>query len=279
MHLLRRHVGTSTRRHSEFLIATSRITALLVPEIIIESDLVLRYRPLCRPYGAFILVLCLLVSGCVAPLGLNAFVTSTHRHIDTSTLCISSCLTAFLLLPLNPRAEKPSQKICILPNFVFKQNKMKTPGNTVQEILMNVPQDRLEPFNKLHEVIMKNLPKGFEPAISYGGLGYVVPHTIYPAGYHCKPSEPVPFAGIASQKGSINFYHMGIYAVPALLAWFQQEYPKHTKHKLDMGKSCVRFKKMDDIPYKLIGELMKKMTVKDWLAVYEKHLTPKSKSK
>ena len=151
---------------------------------------------------------------------------------------------------------------------------MRTPGNSVMEILLNQPPDRVEPFNKLHDVIIKNLPKGFEAATSYGGLGYVVPHKIYPNGYHCNPEEPLPFAGIASQKGSINFYHMGIYADPKLLKWFLSEYPKHTSQKLDMGKSCVRFKKLDDIPYKLIGELMKKVSVADWIKTYEKHLHP-----
>ncbi len=146
---------------------------------------------------------------------------------------------------------------------------MKANGNTVKDILANLPADRAEPFTKLHNTIVKNLPKGFEPAISYGGLGYVVPHTLYPAGYHCKPTEPLPFAGLASQKNSINFYHMGLYANPELLKWFVADYPKHSKQKLDMGKSCIRFKKMDDIPYTLIGELMKKMTVKDWINTYE----------
>ena len=147
---------------------------------------------------------------------------------------------------------------------------MKQPGKTVDEILNNLPEDRIAPFNQLHQTIVKNLPKGFEAAISYGGLGYVVPHSIYPAGYHCKPIEPLPFAGIASQKGSINFYHMGIYAMPELLEWFVQEYPKHSKQKLDMGKSCIRFKKMEDIPYILVGQLMKKITVKQWIETYER---------
>lgn len=149
---------------------------------------------------------------------------------------------------------------------------MKATGKTVNDILVSLPEDRAEPFNKLHDVIVENLPKGFEAAISYGGLGYVVPHTLYPAGYHCKPSEPLPFAGIASQKNSINFYHMGIYSDPKLLEWFVSEYPKHSKQKLDMGKSCVRFKKLDAIPYKLIGELMKKMTVEEWIGIYESNL-------
>ena len=156
---------------------------------------------------------------------------------------------------------------------------MKANGKTVKEILANLPQDRMEPFHKLHQVIIKNLPKGFEAATSYGGLGYVVPHTLYPAGYHCNPAEPLPFAGIASQKHSINFYHMGIYADPKLLKWFVSQYPKHSKQKLDMGKSCVRFKKIEEIPYKLIGELMKKITVKDWVATYEKNLHPDGRKK
>lgn len=146
---------------------------------------------------------------------------------------------------------------------------MKASGNTVEEILTNLPEDRKEPFNKLHEIIISNLPIGFEAAISYGGLGYVVPHSIYPDGYHCKPIEPLPFAGLASQKNSINFYHMGIYADPKLYAWFVEEYPKHTQQKLDIGKSCIRFKKLNDIPYQLIGELMTKMNVKDWIQLYE----------
>lgn len=156
---------------------------------------------------------------------------------------------------------------------------MKAVGKTVFDILASLPEDRVEPFNKLHDVILKNLPKGFEAGISYGGLGYVVPHTLYPNGYHCKPIEPLPFAGLASQKHSINFYHMGIYSDPKLYKWFVAEYPKHSKQKLDMGKSCVRFKKMEAIPYELIGELMKKMTMQDWVDTYEKNLLPKSKKK
>lgn len=149
---------------------------------------------------------------------------------------------------------------------------MKANGTTVKEILANVPEERAEAFNKLHETIIENLPEGFEAGISYGGLGYVVPHSLYPSGYHCKPEEPLPFAGIASQKNSVNLYHMGIYSDPELLKWFTEEYPKHSKRKLDMGKSCIRFKKTEDIPFELIGELMKKMTVQDWVNIYESNL-------
>lgn len=146
---------------------------------------------------------------------------------------------------------------------------MKAPGTTVEEILANIPEERKEAFNRLHQTIIENLPKGFEPAMSYGGLGYVVPHSLYPAGYHCKPSEPLPFAGLASQKNSINFYHMGIYADTKLYDWFVSEYPKHCKLKLDMGKSCIRFKKPDQIPFELMGQLMQKMTVEEWIKIYE----------
>jgi hypothetical protein len=149
---------------------------------------------------------------------------------------------------------------------------MKATGKTVDEILISLTEDRAEPFNKLHDVIVNNLPKGFEAGISYGGLGYIIPHSIYPAGYHCKPIEPLPFAGLASQKNSINFYHMGIYSKPELYNWFVAEFPKHTKQKLDMGKSCIRFKKMDDIPYELIGELMTKMSMEEWISIYENNL-------
>ncbi|WP_113636147.1 DUF1801 domain-containing protein [Nubsella zeaxanthinifaciens] len=149
---------------------------------------------------------------------------------------------------------------------------MKATGNTVEEILANVPQDRSEAFNKLHQTIVQNLPEGFEAGISYGGLGYVVPHHIYPVGYHCKPIEPLPFAGLASQKNSINFYHMGIYMDQSLMDWFVAAYPKHSKQKLDMGKSCIRFKKTEDIPYQLIGELMQKMSLKQWVELYESKL-------
>lgn len=146
---------------------------------------------------------------------------------------------------------------------------MQPKGKTIEAILLSVPEDRRKAFNQLHEVIVKNLPKGFEAAISYGGLGYVVPHSLYPAGYHCKPAEPLPFAAIASQKNSINFYHMGIYGNADLLKWFIDEYPKYCKQKLDMGKSCIRFKKVDAIPFELIGKLMQQMSVQEWIHMYE----------
>lgn len=140
---------------------------------------------------------------------------------------------------------------------------------TAEQYLNELPADRKEPVRLLRDIVLKNLPKGFKETIGHGMLNYVVPHSLYPAGYHCNPQQPLPFAAIASQKNFIAFYHMGIYSQPDLLNWFAEEYPKHSKTRLDMGKSCIRFKKPDQIPYKLIGELSKKINVKDWINIYE----------
>ena len=146
---------------------------------------------------------------------------------------------------------------------------MKLDANNVQEYLDKVPEERKMAFNKLRQTIIDNLPSGFAEDFSYGYIGFNVPHSLYPAGYHCTPEKPLPFTGIASQKNFIGLYHMGIYANPELLEWFVSEYPKHCKHKLDMGKSCIRLKKMNEIPYELIGELMQRMTVDEWIDLYE----------
>ncbi len=149
---------------------------------------------------------------------------------------------------------------------------MQLNAKSVKEYLKKVPKERSEYFNKLRKTILTNLPEGFVEEINYGMIGYVVPHDIYPGGYHCDPKLPLPFANIASQKNFISFYHMGIYANPELLKWFVKEYSKQSDTKLDMGKSCVRFKKMDKIPYDLIGKLMSKMSVNDWIKLYEKNI-------
>lgn len=143
--------------------------------------------------------------------------------------------------------------------------------STVSEYIQALPEERQVVIKKLQSLFKKNLPKGFEEQMSYGMIGYVVPHKIYPDGYHCDPKLPLPFISMASQKNFIALYHMGVYAVPELHDWFIAEYPKHCKSKLDMGKSCIRFKKMEDIPYDLIAELAKKMTVQDWISCYEKN--------
>jgi hypothetical protein len=156
---------------------------------------------------------------------------------------------------------------------------MQSKAETPLEYLSELPEERQIPMDKLYKVINKNIPKGFEVGMGYGMLGWVVPHKIYPAGYHCKPKDPLPFLSIASQKNFIAVYHMGVYADPKLLKWFTTEFPKHSKSKLDMGKSCIRFKKMDDIPFKLIGELASKMTVKEWIAKYESAFNKGAKKK
>ena len=141
---------------------------------------------------------------------------------------------------------------------------------TIPEYISNLPEDRQIVINSLRKVILDNIPEGFVEEMSYGMIGYVIPHSLYPPGYHCSPELPLPFVNIASQKNFIAIYHMGIYSNESLLKWFTNEYPKHCQSKLDMGKSCIRLKKMDQIPYKLIGELMRKINVGNYIAQYEK---------
>ncbi|KFF23102.1 DUF1801 domain-containing protein [Chryseobacterium sp. JM1] len=149
---------------------------------------------------------------------------------------------------------------------------MQIPADSVSDYISKIPEERQEAFKKLFDTVNGNLPKGFQEGVSYGMIGWNVPLETYPAGYHCTPDSPLPFMGLASQKNFIAFYHMGMYANPELLDWFVAEYPKHSKRKLDMGKSCVRFKKPEDIPFELIAEVSKKMTVEDWISIYESQL-------
>lgn len=146
---------------------------------------------------------------------------------------------------------------------------MRSKATTPQDYIDSLPADRKQAITELRKVILKNLPKGFKEVMSYGILGYVVPHSVYSDGYHCNPELPLPFMNIASQKNFIAVYHMGIYADKKLLAWFTKEYGKLSKMKLDMGKSCLRFKKPEHIPFKLIGELASKMTPQEWIKTYE----------
>ncbi len=158
------------------------------------------------------------------------------------------------------------------PIFNFKSNIMQYEASTPDDYISQLPEERQAPMQKLREILKANLPEGFEGTMSYGMIGYVVPHERYPAGYHVDPKLPLPFINIASQKNYIALYHSGIYTDKNLLDWFTSEYPKHSPTKLDMGKSCVRLKKPDQIPFDLIGELAKKMTVSDWITTYEKSL-------
>ncbi|ALM48040.1 hypothetical protein AMR72_03510 [Flavobacterium psychrophilum] len=149
---------------------------------------------------------------------------------------------------------------------------MQSSATTPQEYIDSLPEDRKAAIEKLREVISTNLPSGFEECISYGMLGWVIPHAIYAPGYHCDPKLPLPFLSIASQKNFVAVYHMGVYADAALYDWFVGEFPNHSKFKLDMGKSCIRFKKPEAIPYELIGQLVSKMTPQNWIDLYEKML-------
>ncbi|MEE9408868.1 MAG: DUF1801 domain-containing protein [Polaribacter sp.] len=144
-----------------------------------------------------------------------------------------------------------------------------------EEYINQVPEERQNALNKLRKTINQNLPKEFEEGMQYSFISYYVPHSIYPDGYHCNPKEPLPFMSFASQKNSVNLYHMGIYAIPEIHDWFVSEYPKHCKRKLDMGKSCIRFKKVEEIPYELIAELCKKISVKKWIDIYESNIKKK----
>lgn len=146
---------------------------------------------------------------------------------------------------------------------------MKSEANRPEEYIRQLPEERREAMMKLRHTIQESLPVGFEETMSYGMLAYVVPHSLYPPGYHVNPEEPLPFMSIASQKNYIALYHMGMYMIPEVLAWFQEEYPKHVQTKLDMGKSCVRFKKPESIPYSLIAELSGKITVQEYIKRYE----------
>jgi uncharacterized protein YdhG (YjbR/CyaY superfamily) len=149
---------------------------------------------------------------------------------------------------------------------------MQSTAATPEEYMANLSQDRKRAMTELRNIIVKNLPKGFEEVMSYGMLSYVVPHAVYPKGYHCDTKQPLPFMSIASQKNFVAVYHMGIYADESLLNWFRDEYSRQYKSKLDMGKSCIRFKKADQIPFQLIGALASKMTPQEWIAFYERQI-------
>jgi len=147
---------------------------------------------------------------------------------------------------------------------------MQSTAKTPDQYIAELPDERKDAISELRKVILKNIPVGFKEEMSYGMIGYIVPHSIYPKGYHSTPKLPLPFINLASQKNYIALYHMGISADKELLRWFIEEYPKHSKSKLDMGKGCIRFKKPEHIPYKLVGELVSKITVDEWIKLYEK---------
>lgn len=146
---------------------------------------------------------------------------------------------------------------------------MQYKATSPEDYILQVPKERQNTLKRLRKTIVDNIPKGFEEGIQYGMIGYYVPHSVYPDGYHCNPETPLPFMSFASQKNSVNLYHSGIYTKKELYDWFVNEYPKHCSRKLDMGKSCIRFKKLDEIPFDLIAELTRKMTCDEWINVCE----------
>ncbi|MDX1772810.1 DUF1801 domain-containing protein [Oceanihabitans sediminis] len=146
---------------------------------------------------------------------------------------------------------------------------MQYKASSAEDYINQIPEERQAVFKKLRNTIKENLPKDLEEGIQYGMIGYYVPHSVYPDGYHCDPKTPLPFMSLASQKNSINLYHSGIYANKEIHDWFVESYPKHCKRKLDMGKSCIRFKKFEEIPFDLIAELCRKITTQEWIDIYE----------
>jgi hypothetical protein len=155
---------------------------------------------------------------------------------------------------------------------------MQSEAKTADEYLETLPDDRAEIIAALRNVIKKNLPKGFEETMQYGMISYVVPHKLYPAGYHTNPKDSLPFISVASQKNHIAVYHMAVYQGP-IHDWFVKEWKKCSEKKLDMGKSCIRFKKPDDVPVELFGALASKIKPQEWIAQYEASLQSTTKSK
>lgn len=155
---------------------------------------------------------------------------------------------------------------------------MQSAAATVDAYLAEAPPERQDALRRLRTLLRDRLtPLGFQEAMSYGMVGYVVPHSRYPAGYHCDPKLPLPFMSFASQKASINLYHMGLYAQPECMAWFQAEHAQASPHKLDIGKSCVRYKKPEHLPFELIDRLAQRLSADDWIALYESLYRPKNK--
>ena len=154
---------------------------------------------------------------------------------------------------------------------------MTSKATTVAEYLEELPEDRKPIITAIYKAFKKNLPKGFKDVMGYGMIGFVVPHSLYPNGYHCTPNLPLPFINIASQKNHIAIYHMGLYSSSPLLDWFTKEWNTQVGKKMDMGKSCLRFKKAEDVPLKLIEELATKMSPEQWIEKYESILLTRKK--
>jgi hypothetical protein len=160
---------------------------------------------------------------------------------------------------------------------------MHSKATTVEEYLASLPEDRRAAITAVRQVILANLEGGYEEGMQYGMIGYFIPHRIYPAGYHCDPKQPVPFAGLASQKNHMSLYLMGLYigcdggeATP-IVKWFTQAWTKGGR-KLDMGRACVRFKTIDDVPLDVLGEAIARMPLQTYLDAYVKLLPANRKA-
>ena len=145
---------------------------------------------------------------------------------------------------------------------------MQSSTTTPEEYIATLPEDRQKIISQIRKTILKNLPKGYKEGMGYGMICYSVPDSIYPPGYHVDPKMPLGLISLASQKNHIALYHMCLYAGP-YLEWFQEEWKKVSTKKLDMGKSCIRFKKAEDVPLELIGRLAAKITPQEWIKIYE----------
>lgn len=173
---------------------------------------------------------------------------------------------------ITARSNLKVDNLLCLVFYLFSKEKMQSTAASTDEYIDSLPINRKQAMNELRIVILENLPRGFKEEMSYGMLGYVVPHSLYPPGYHCNTKLPLPFMSIASQKNFIAVYHMALYGDKNMLAWFTKEFGKHTKTRLDIGKSCIRFKKPDQIPFGLIGELASKITPEQWIEIYESRI-------
>jgi hypothetical protein len=149
---------------------------------------------------------------------------------------------------------------------------MQSKALSPDEYVESLPDDRRAAVSAIRKVINDNLPAGFKECMSYGMIAWVVPHSLYPPGYHCDPKLPLGFMGLASQKNYISVYSMCLYGDRKHLEWFQNEWPKRSKKKLNMGKSCIRFAKPEDVPLDLIGQLASRVTPQQWIEIYEKAL-------
>jgi hypothetical protein len=160
--------------------------------------------------------------------------------------------------------------------LALKTKKMQSKAEKPEQYLAELPSDRKEIITKIRQLILDNLPHGFTETMTYGMLSYGVPHSVFPAGYHCDPKQPLPFISLASQKNYISFYHLGLYDSGKLYTWFTEAYKK-TNYKLDMGKCCVRFKKETQIPFDLLAELCKKMTLTEYIDYYKTAIDNRTK--